>query len=269
MTDDADNGDAVVTEMPARRSVDTIHAALREAILTGELAQGAILSQIQLAKQFGVSRTPLREALRMLQAEGFIDSSPNRRVRVATISVAGLEQLYTMRIVLEAVAIRLTVPRMSAEDLEQLQAHLDAMDRFTDVHDIEGYNLPHRDFHRGLTAHAGPQITGVLSQLADSAARYRRLYATQATSSWGQAAIEHKAILAACNDRDPAEAAVALARHLARTALTVLALLAPEHDPAAIRVALSMVLAGSAGALADDAGWAVAPTDSAQTASTA
>ncbi len=267
MTDDTDND--VVQEMPARRSVDTIHAALREAILNGDLSQGAILSQIQLAKQFGVSRTPLREALRMLQAEGFIDSSPNRRVRVATISVPRLEQLYTMRIVLEAVAIRLTTPCMSAGDLERLEAHLDAMDRFTEIHDIEGYNHPHREFHRGLTAHAGPQITVVLGQLADNAARYRRLYTTQATSSWGQAAIEHRAILAACKRRDPAEAAVALARHLARTALTVLALLAPEHDPAAIRVALSMVLAGSDGGVADDLGWATAPTDGMQAAATA
>ncbi len=104
-----------------RRSADVVHEALREAILSGGLPQGAVLSQVQLAQQFGVSRTPLREALRMLQVEGFVDSVPNRRVRVAEVSVGDLEQLYAQRIVLEALAVRLSVPYFSADDFAAMR----------------------------------------------------------------------------------------------------------------------------------------------------
>ena len=221
------------------RAVEVVHGALREAILGGELAQGAILSQVQLAKRFGVSRTPLREALRLLQGEGFIDSVPNRRVRVASVSVEDLEQLYTMRIVLETLAVRLSVPHFDNADFERLNAFLSEMDGHSQTREINAWDRPHRAFHRGLAAHSGPRIATLVGQLADTADRYRRLAVTQGDHAWTQVAIEHRAILAACEARDAAEAGAAMARHLARTVLTVVALLAPEHDPAPVRLAVA------------------------------
>jgi len=73
---------------PAELSTEVVHERLRTAILRGELDSTVLLSQVQLAARLGVSRTPLREALRMLQREGLIDSTPNRQVRVAEMSVA-------------------------------------------------------------------------------------------------------------------------------------------------------------------------------------
>jgi DNA-binding GntR family transcriptional regulator len=236
---DGDQHPATVT---SRRAVEVVHAALREAILSGELAQGEVLSQVQLAKRFGVSRTPLREALRLLQGEGFIDSVPNRRVRVASVSVEDLEQLYTMRIVLEALAVRLSVPHFDDADFERLNACLSEMDDHAKSRDIDGWNRPHRAFHRGLVAHAGPRVATLVGHLADTADRYRRLAVTQGDHAWTQVAMEHRSILTACEDRDAGEAGVAMARHLARTVLTVVALVAPEHDPAPVRLALGSVV---------------------------
>src|SRR6202167_6293039 len=99
-------------------STRIVHDQLRASILRGEFDSDAPISQVQLAARLGVSRTPLREALRMLQREGLIDSEPNRRVRVAQLTVPDLEQLYAARIVIESLGVRVAVPACEAEDLE-------------------------------------------------------------------------------------------------------------------------------------------------------
>src|SRR3954468_9282845 len=115
------NNQRMATAVPARQGLDYVHRTIREAILDGKLEPGTTMSQVTLADELGVSRTPLREALRMLQNEGLIESEPNRRVRVSSLSLAGLEELYTIRIPLEVTALRLSVPRMTPEEVAQLE----------------------------------------------------------------------------------------------------------------------------------------------------
>jgi DNA-binding GntR family transcriptional regulator len=228
----------------ARRSVDVVHGALREAIIEGELEQGMILSQVQLAERYGVSRTPLREALRLLQGEGLIDAVPNRRVQVARFSVDDLEQIYAMRIPLESLAVRLSVGHFDADDLRGLAGCLEEMDAFAESQDIDGWTRPHAAFHSGLVRHSGARIVAAVAQLSETADRYRRLAVTQGDHAWTRVALEHREILDACERREAGEAAQAMARHLARTVLTVVSLVAPEHDPARVRMALASVAAG-------------------------
>src|SRR3954453_2817779 len=76
----------MATAAPSRQGLDYVHRTIREAILDGTLEPGTTMSQVMLADELGVSRTPLREALRMLQNEGLIESEPNRRVRVSEVS---------------------------------------------------------------------------------------------------------------------------------------------------------------------------------------
>ena len=92
-------------EGAARRdNVEQVYRRVREAILEGEIAPGAVMSQVALADELGVSRTPLREALRMLQSEGLVDAQANRRVTVRPISATDLEELVVMRVALETEA---------------------------------------------------------------------------------------------------------------------------------------------------------------------
>src|ERR1700745_1309753 len=100
----------------AGQHVALVHAPLRAAILRGELPAGQTTSQVSLARDLDVGRTPLREALRMLQREGLVVSEPNRRVRIAALSATDAEELYVMRIALEAVAVRITVPTLTSTD---------------------------------------------------------------------------------------------------------------------------------------------------------
>src|ERR1700755_80985 len=109
------------------QNTDDVYARVREAILDGELGPGAVMSQVALAEELGISRTPLREALRMLQGEGLVDAEPNRRVRVAPMTASDLEELYVMRVTLEAEALRLSVPLMTPEDLAGLEGHMAEM----------------------------------------------------------------------------------------------------------------------------------------------
>jgi DNA-binding GntR family transcriptional regulator len=224
-----------------RDNIAAIHDALREAILGGDLCAGAVLSQVSIAGDFGVSRGPVREALRLLQREGLVDAELNRRVRVAEFSVSDLEELYAMRVVNEALAVRATVPRLTSQQLEELHRCLEEMDATAGV-DVHAWEQPHRRFHRGLVAHAGPRLVRLVEQLSDHAERYRRAYISGDPRAWSVGAAEHREIYEAVKRGDANAASVATVQHLARTALTVLANLAPEHDPTLVRGAMQAAL---------------------------
>src|SRR4029450_7418811 len=144
-------GSATASEL----STEFVDARLREAILRGELDPRMPISQVQLAARLGVSRTPLREALRMLQREGLIDSPPNRRVRVAELSITDLEQVYARRVLVEALAVRLTVPRYTPEDLAELRAALSAMNRPLEGRHIDAWEAEHRRYDEVLRRYGG------------------------------------------------------------------------------------------------------------------
>src|SRR5881392_1407031 len=124
-------------------STEVVHDRLRRAILRGEFDAKVPLSQVKLAARLGVSRTPLREALRMLQREGLIDSEPNRRVRVAALSVTDLEQLYATRIVVEALAVRVAVPKLRPADFAEMRSHLAEMAGFAKERDLSEWDVRH------------------------------------------------------------------------------------------------------------------------------
>jgi DNA-binding GntR family transcriptional regulator len=229
-------------EGEAGLSLQEIHDRLRDSILSGELAPGTIVSQVSLARELGVGRTPLREALRMLQHEGLIEAETNRRVRVAPFSIEDLEQLYAMRVNLEALACRLTVASLTDADLERLDASLTEMDECVARDDLVGWREPHRRFHRILVQYSGERLVRTVSQLSDHAERYRHLKLVSDGLALAAGSVEHRAIGEACHARDPIAASNRLAQHLARTALTVIMLVAPGHDPAAVRRALALVV---------------------------
>src|SRR5260370_28290678 len=144
--------------------VEQVHEQLRRHILCGELEAGETFSQVELAARCSVSRAPLREAVRMLQREGLVISAPNRQVTVAPFSLSDLEQIYGMRVTLEAAAIRASVPLVTPEDLADMQADLARMDHFAAEADYERWEVPHRAFHQALVQHAGEPFAATLPQ---------------------------------------------------------------------------------------------------------
>jgi DNA-binding GntR family transcriptional regulator len=226
-----------------------VHDRLRDAILRGEIPPGRPTSQVVLARQLGVSRTPLREALRLLQREGLILSEPNRRIRVADFSISDAEELYAMRIALEVVAIRLTVPTLTSEDLAELEGLMAQMDHYMRQHDQARMDVPHSAFHSRLVAAAGPRVATTMNQLFDHALRYRLAYGAMAPDGYEGRRAEHRAILDASAAADAELASVQLARHYAQTAMLVIAQLDPEHDPVLLRTTLETVAPDAAAAV--------------------
>ena len=214
---------------------DDIALSLEEAIVTGEIAPGAILRQEKLSEQFGVSRTPIREALRRLSAGGLVTFLPNRGVRVRTLSHEELSEAFLVRAELESLATELAVPRITEDDLERLEA---AERRFTELTDAlrrgaADPELPaewmraNHAFHDVIYAAANAPY---VEQVAKSA---RRAFMGQV--AWGAGAgiddlyarndLEHRAIREAIAARS-AEGARALARqHVLHSGELLLAIL--------------------------------------------
>jgi DNA-binding GntR family transcriptional regulator len=244
---------------PPRRKLDraatsSVLARLRAVVLSGAIAPGTVLSQVQLARDLGVSTTPLREAIRLLQAEGLLTSERNRRVRVAPLDLEDLDAVYSGRILQEAIGLTLTVPRLTDAELAELRERLDAMRAAGAAEDLDAWEVEHTAFHRLLVAHVGLSQGQLIASLFDRAERYRRISVLGSSPrAWHAADAEHERIVEACERRDATAAVHELARHLGRTALMLAAHSAPERDPAAVRAAVGLVTSwGSADAPAAD-----------------
>jgi DNA-binding GntR family transcriptional regulator len=222
-----------------------IYEQLRSAILLGELAPGEAMSQATLAREFNAGRTPLREALRMLQHEGLVVSEPKRRVRIAGLSGDDAEELYIMRISLEAVAIRITVPTLSSNELAEIEGIMAQMDHFMRMDDRVGFAVPHRRFHHLLLAAAGPRTTESVAQLFDHAERYRLRFGANNRDIWEQRRAEHRRILEAVLEGDADLAAERLVEHYLHTALLIFAGLDPEHNLARLRTTVKIIAPGA------------------------
>ncbi len=147
-----------VTFMPFNRhrtAQDMVAEALRRGILSGELRSGQPLRQEQIARDFEVSAVPVREALRQLAGEGLVPLSPNRGARVSEVSFEEAEGITEIRVALESLALRLSVPNMTEDDLRQAEEILDLWDAEDDPTTFAALNWR---FHMALCE---PPVNGV------------------------------------------------------------------------------------------------------------
>jgi DNA-binding GntR family transcriptional regulator len=215
---------------------------LRTAILLGEIAPGAATSQVALAQQFGVSRTPLREALRLLEREGLVVPQPNRRVRIAEFSIADIESVYAMRIAVEAAGIHATVPIMQEEDFAELEGLMAQMDHYIRVRDSVRLNGPHSIFHAKFVSGGGQRPAASAAQLFDHAARYRFAYgAVNFDAGYEARRAEHQAMLDAALVGDAALTTERMTQHYVHTARGVIAELDPDHKPRILLAAVAAI----------------------------
>lgn len=223
-----------------RRLVLNVHTRLRTMILNGELPPGSVLLQAQMARMLGVSRTPMREAFRLLQEEGLIEARPDQRARVRSVDPLDLDTVYGTRIAVEALAADMTARTLGETDFQRIQQALDLMRVHNEDPRPEQWFAAHREFHAIITQAAGPDLQRFLTSLREHSERYIRLGQLGIPGAWTRAQQEHQEILDALRRGDGAAVTGTLARHLARTALSVLADIAPEYEPVTTRTALRM-----------------------------
>jgi DNA-binding GntR family transcriptional regulator len=188
--------------------------------------------------------------LRLLQREGLIVNAPNRRVQIAGLSGDDAEELYIMRVALETVAVRLTVPRLGPADFAELEGYMAQMDHYIQARDGAGLREPHRDFHTRLISAAGNRGVNEMSALFDHAERYRLAFGAHSDDDWTLRSAEHRGILDAAAATDSELTARRLAEHYAHTARLVFEGLDPRRDVSRLRAALQAVAPGSESALA-------------------
>lgn len=181
---------------------DLVFEQVRESILSGEFAPGSQLNQNRLAQRFGVSIIPLREALKRLQAEGYLSIVPHRGIRVKELSAEELEDLYMIRIELESLAAKLALPRLAADDLKRLRQFMKQIRNATAKGDFDTLVDLNREFHFALyTPCRREYLIDLLSMLWERSSRYR-LLATFSPERADEALREREDILKAVQEKD-------------------------------------------------------------------
>lgn len=193
---------------------DAVIQTIEEALLSGELQPGDRIIEADLAQQAGISRGPVREAIRQLVGEGVLTSYPSRGTFVTRWTPRAVQEAYSLRAVLEQLAIREAAQRVTPEEIAQLQATVDEMDRRAKADDVRALVRLDVQFHEQLYAlsqHA--LLQRMLSQLR------RQLYALMGLDQGfalhrAQIAADHQAIVDALRAGDAAQAAKAIATHV-------------------------------------------------------
>jgi DNA-binding GntR family transcriptional regulator len=194
-----------------RSTPDLIADALREAIVRGIFQEGQSLRQDEIATQFGVSRIPVREALRQLEAEGLVTLHLNRGAMVSALSPAEAQEIFEIRSALEVKAIQLAIPKLTPSDLEKASEILAQTDQVTDAGLLAKLNW---EFHATLyTTAERPRLLTIIKTLHLNVDRYVRLQMSQ-MDYLERSQKEHYQLLEACQQHDTKAAVRLLKRHI-------------------------------------------------------
>jgi DNA-binding GntR family transcriptional regulator len=189
---------------------------LRAAILSGEIAPGDWIRQEDIAARFGASRLPVREALRILEAEGLTGHQPNRGARVPWLDMHEVDVIYQMRERLECLALVESIGLLTESDLRGMA---DIQDRIEANADVDSFLALDREFHlRSYTGCRIGQLTTTVTRLWNSTQHYRRAFValSGAERMWVVNA-EHRLLLDALDRRDAVDAERYLSGHIRRT----------------------------------------------------
>ncbi|MBW4688786.1 MAG: GntR family transcriptional regulator [Komarekiella atlantica HA4396-MV6] len=203
--------DLAANVLQQRSTPDLIADALREAILQGIFQEGQSLRQDEIATQFGVSRIPVREALKQLEAEGLVTLHLNRGAMVSVLTAAEAQEICEIRSALEVKAIQIAIPKLGEANIEKAAVILEATDQATDAGVLAKLNW---EFHATLyTAAERPRLLMMIKNLHVNCDRYVRVQMTQ-MDYHERSQKEHYQLLDACRQRDPKAAVRLLKRHI-------------------------------------------------------
>lgn len=210
---------------------ELVFEAVREAIISGQLKPGERLMEIQLAEELGVSRTPVREAIRKLELEGFVLMLPRKGAYVANISMKDIVDVFEIRGALEGLAAQLAAERATEEDVERLERLLVEIGECIERNDVEGLVQADTRFHEVLfTSSRNGRLQQMLSLLREQIQRFR----TRTLSD------PHRMRVALDEHRSVAEAVAQRDGDLARR-------LAEEHIESAENSLMSLIAADESG----------------------
>ena len=188
---------------------------LREAIIMGELPAGTPLRLDELARSLGMSISPIREAVRQLEALGLAKHVPHQGARVLDFDVEELRDLFQIRLALESLAVRRAAERFTEADAEAAQAQLERFDTAAALDDVRESMRAHTDFHFTLyDASQSPWLVALIRPAWDRSERFRPALLTSQDGPQERHRAFDQALLDTCAAHDPDAAAAALHDHL-------------------------------------------------------
>lgn len=196
---------------------EAVMEQLRTAIVTGDLPSGTVVSAPNLAKTFGVSPTPVREAMSNLEREGLVETIKNKGFRVTSMTEKQLDELAELRVLIEAPSMHKVVGNIPASGFTKLERIADKCLRAADTQDLQAYLVHDRDFHALLLSFTG---NDQLVELATTLRRRARMYGLKALARSGRlpdSAREHHHILEHLREQDGNAAEELLTRHIGHT----------------------------------------------------
>ena len=218
--------------LPLKRQtmVDLTVEAIRDRILIGSYAEGTPLRQDAIAAELGVSRIPIREAMRQLETEGLIVFTPHRGAVVSSLSLSEIEEVFTLRAEIESALLRKAVVAMDAAHVENAAEVLGRYERALRERDVQHYGKLNWEFHATLYDSANRPVTLQIAQrLHQQSDRYVRMQL--AYTHWEERAKrEHRAILAAARRRDAKRAATLMWDHIMHAGESLLTFLRDHRD---------------------------------------
>ena len=217
----------------SRRSIpEDIRESLQERILSGEFRDGEALVQDVIAEEYGVSRMPVREALRQLEACGLVSMETHKGSIVTTIPTEQVQELFELRALLESDMLIRAVPRMTDSDITEAREILSALEDSYRRGDMASWGRLNWAFHRRLYLPAGrPQTLAILQGINLQVERYIRLHLL-ATDGIDNAEREHREILRLCALRDTEAAVAFLKLHILDAGRNLVAVLRQERAAA-------------------------------------
>jgi len=209
---------------------DVVFNTLRQAILRGELKPGERLMEIQLANKLGVSRTPIREAIRKLELEGLVLMIPRKGAEVAEITEKSLKDVLEIRRALEDLAVRLACEKITKEELKELKKAGDEFKKVLKSQDITEVAEADVRFHDVIyMATDNPKLIQLLNNFREQMYRFRVEYLKKAEVR-PQLLAEHDEIIKFITEGNKEEASRVVTRHIENQALTVQDVIRTKHN---------------------------------------
>ena len=225
--------DEQTIEFISRRSLHTeVVDCLRDMIVEGALPPGSKVPELELCERFGVSRTPLREALKVLAADGLILLAPHRGAWVSKLTITELEEVFPVMGALEALSGELACERITDRQLEEIRKAHNEMVGYYQARQRQEYFRLNQQIHQAILEAANNQTLAAQYRSLASRIRRARYLANMSDKRWSQAVDEHKRILRALEDRDGGKLATILKQHLRNKFETVQEWLAVHGEKA-------------------------------------
>ena len=194
---------------------DVVFNTLRDAILTGKLVPGERLMENQLAEKLGVSRTPVREALRMLELENLVELVPRKGAQVLDMSEKDITNILEVRSALEGLATSLACKKMTKEDLQQLKNMEADFEKAVADNDVEHFVDIDEDFHDLIfAATENDKLINIFRNLRIQLYRYRMAQAKNNETSMSTIVAHHRSIIRAIENHDAEEGASIAQGHI-------------------------------------------------------